>query len=150
MKNKNPVIHFEMPSKNIGRMEKFYGEVFGWEAKKLGDQYGNYVLAITTDLDEKTRMPIEPGTINGGFFPVFEDMPAQYPLIVIRVDDILKAVLDIEKAGGKINVKPMEIPEMGMYASFYDTEGNQVSMFQPSEKKEKTGMEEHLETEKGK
>ena len=37
----------------------------------------------------------------------------------------------IEKAGGKVLGEPMEIPGVGWYVSFLDTEGNRVSLLQP-------------------
>jgi len=36
------------------------------------------------------------------------------------------------KAGGKILGEPQEIPGIGLYVSFLDTEGNKVSLLQPS------------------
>ncbi len=38
----------------------------------------------------------------------------------------------VAAAGGKIIGEPMEIPGIGTYVSFYDTEGNRASMLQPS------------------
>ena len=37
----------------------------------------------------------------------------------------------VEGAGGKVLGEPMEIPGIGIYVSFNDTEGNRVSIFQP-------------------
>jgi hypothetical protein len=36
-------------------------------------------------------------------------------------------------AGGKVLGEPMEIPGIGLYVSFFDSEGNRVSMMQPNE-----------------
>jgi len=81
---------------------------------------------------DKTGRPKKKGIINGGFYPKSNDMPAQYPSVVIAVDDINKAMKKIEKAGGKIIGEPMEIPGYGLYVSFYDTEENRVSIMQPT------------------
>jgi len=40
----------------------------------------------------------------------------------------------VAKAGGKVIGEPMEIPGVGMYVSFFDTEGNRVSIMQPAMK----------------
>jgi predicted enzyme related to lactoylglutathione lyase len=128
-KNMNPVVHFEMPYDNRERLAKFYESAFGWEMQKLGEDMGNYVLATTTETD-KTG-PKKPGAINGGFFPKKPDWPAQYPSVVIAVDDIKQAVKKVTDAGGKVLGEPMEIPGVGQYVSFTDTEGNRVSMLQP-------------------
>ena len=114
------------------RLEKFYTEAFGWQMQKLGEEMGDYVLATTTETDEN-RMVKTPGTINGGFFPKNPDWPAQYPSVVIAVDDIRKVMKKVTDAGGKVLGEPTEIPGVGKYVSFTDTEGNRVSMLQPAD-----------------
>ncbi|MGA2262659.1 MAG: VOC family protein [Acidobacteriota bacterium] len=125
----NPVVHFEMPYDNRERMARFYESAFGWQTRMLGEDMGNYVLATTTETGENG--PQRAGAINGGFFPKRPDWPAQYPSIVIAVDDIAESVKEVTHAGGKMLGGPMEIPGVGQYVSFIDTEGNRVSMLQP-------------------
>jgi len=72
-----------------------------------------------------------PGSINGGFFPRKADWPAQYPSVVISVQNIRDAIDKVNDAGGKVLGDPMEIPGVGRYVSFTDPEGNRVSMLQP-------------------
>jgi predicted enzyme related to lactoylglutathione lyase len=38
----------------------------------------------------------------------------------------------LERAGGKVLGEPWDIPGVGLYVSFLDTEGNRVGMIQPS------------------
>ncbi|HEX6281388.1 MAG TPA: VOC family protein [Nitrososphaera sp.] len=125
----NPVVHFEMPAEDRKRMADFYNKVFGWKTEQLGEDMGNYVLATTTDSDEKG--PKKPGAINGGFFQKTDDKPAQYPSVVIAVDDIKEHMMNVEKSGGKVLGEPVDIPGIGLYVSFFDTEGNRASMIQP-------------------
>jgi predicted enzyme related to lactoylglutathione lyase len=125
----NPVVHFELPAENRQRMADFYTKTFGWKTQMLGQDMGNYVIATTTESDEKG--PKKPGAINGGFFTKTDDMPAQYPSVVVAVDDIKKSMKKVSEAGGKVLGEPMEIPGIGQYVSFFDTEGNRVSMLQP-------------------
>ncbi len=125
----DPVVHFEMPYDNRTRMAKFYKSTFGWQTKMLGKEMGNYVVATTTETGESG--PKKPGAINGGFYQNKPDWPAQYPSIVIAVDDIRKSIKKVIKAGGKVLGEPMEIPGVGPYVSFIDSEGNRVSMLQP-------------------
>ncbi len=127
----NPVVHFEMPAEDRKRMADFYSGVFGWQAQLLGEEMGNYVTVATTEMDENGR-PKMPGAINGGFYPKTTDMPAQYPSIVIAVDEILESMKKVMSAGGNVIGEPMEIPGIGWYVSFIDTEGNRVSLLQPS------------------
>src|SRR5262247_3295907 len=128
-KTMDPVVHFEMPYDDRQRMAKFYESAFGWQTQLLGEEMGNYVLATTTETDEQG--PKKTGSINGGFFQKRPDWPAQNPSIVIAVEDINDAVKRVTDAGGKVLGEPMEIPGVGQYVSFTDTEGNRVSMLQP-------------------
>ena len=114
-------------------MTRFYETTFGWKTEQLGPDMGDYVLVTTSETDKK-RGPTKPGMINGGFYPKKDDWPAQYPSVVIAVDDINTSMKNVEAAGGKILGEPMEIPGYGLYVSFFDTEGNRVSMMQPNEK----------------
>ena len=127
----DPVVHFEMPAEDRKRMADFYTKVFGWKTQMLGPETGGYVLATTTEVGKDGR-PKNPGAINGGFFPKSDDKPAQYPSVVIAVEDIRERMKEVEKAGGKVLGEPWNIPGVGMYVSFIDTEGNRVSMLQPS------------------
>ncbi len=127
----NPVVHFEMPAKNKKRMRKFYETTFGWKTQQLGKGMDEYVIVSTGERDEKTGFPQKPGMINGGFYTLKPDWPAQYPSVVIAVDDIQASMKKIAKSGGKVLGKPMDIPGNGAYVSFFDTEGNRVSIIQP-------------------
>jgi predicted enzyme related to lactoylglutathione lyase len=128
----NPVVHFEMPAEDRTRMRKFYESTFGWKTEQLGPEMGDYVLVTTTETDA-SRRPKTPGAINGGFFPKHNDWPAQYPSVVIAVDDVRGSMKKVAEAGGKVLGDPMEIPGVGLYVSFFDSEGNRVSMLQPDE-----------------
>ena len=138
--SKNPVVHFEMGYFDNDRAKKFYETAFGWKMKQLGAEMGNYVIAYTTDTDEK-NMITTPGTINGGFYQKTESPDSQAPSVVISVPDIKAAIKDVEAAGGKIlgsmdengqqSMEPMMIPGVGLWISFQDTEENRVSMLQP-------------------
>jgi predicted enzyme related to lactoylglutathione lyase len=127
----NPVVHFEMPAEDRKRMADFYTKVFGWKTQQLGEDMGNYVLATTTDSDENGS-PKKLGAINGGFFQKTDDKPAQYPSVVIAVEDIREHMMNVEKSGGKVLGEPVDIPGVGLYVSFFDTEGNRVGMIQPA------------------
>jgi hypothetical protein len=130
MTKMNPVVHFEMPYENHERLLKFYTQAFGWQMQKLGKDMGDYVTAATTETDEN-RMVKKPGAINGGFFPKTDNRSVLYPSVVIAVDDIKEAVKKITNAGGKVLGETVHIPGIGHYVSFFDTEGNRVSILQP-------------------
>jgi hypothetical protein len=136
----DPVVHFEMGYNDRDRMVEFYESVFGWKTQKMGEDMGDYVTAQTGPTDDKTRMPTQPGFINGGFYQKSESPDSHAPSVVISVDDIKSAMENIKKAGGKINgamtpdgkktMEPTMIPGVGLWISFDDTEGNRVSLLQ--------------------
>ena len=129
----DPVVHFEMPYDNRERMANFYRTTFGWETQFLGEDMGNYVVVRTASADNAPAAPPEavPGVIGGGFYERKKDWPAQYPSIVIAVQDIRASMKKITAAGGEVLGEPMLIPGIGDYVSFYDTEKNRVSILQP-------------------
>jgi hypothetical protein len=126
----DPVVHFEMPYDDHERLARFYKAAFDWQMKMMGQEMGGYVLA-TTGATSPDGMIKKPGMINGGFFPKKPDWPAQYPSVVIEVKDIKKSMDTVGTAGGKVLGDPMDIPGVGAYVSFEDTEGNRVGMLQP-------------------
>lgn len=124
----NPVVHFEMPYKDAKRVAGFYEKVFGWKMNDAGPTMGGYIVAQTAETEN--MMVKTPGAINGGFYDVTKGKPE--PSVVISVDDLEKSMADVKKAGGKILMQPQEIPGVGLWASFEDSEGNRVSMLKPS------------------
>lgn len=128
---KNPVVHFEMPYENSARVSEFYKNAFGWDMIDAGEGMGNYVLATTTETDPQTTRPTTPGAINGGFYKK-SDSPNPYPSVVISVDNIEEGIESVKKAGGEVVGEPVEIPGVGMWVVFTDTEGNKASMLQPA------------------
>lgn len=143
MPKPNPVVHFEMGYNDRERMKKFYSDVFGWTMQQMGPEMGDYVVAQTSPTDEH-GMNNTPGTINGGFYQKTEDPTSIAPSVVISVDDIYESVKAVEAAGGKILgamgsngervMEPQEIPGVGMWVSIMDSEGNRVSMMQPTQR----------------
>lgn len=141
MKNKNPVVHFEMGYLERERMKKFYTETFGWGMEQLGEDMGNYVVAQTAETDAQ-GMVKTPGTINGGFYQKTESPLSHAPSVVIAVDDIKEAMKGVVANGGQIlgamdekggrSMEPMMIPGVGLWISIMDTEGNRVSLLQPN------------------
>ncbi len=126
----NPVVHFEMPAEDRKRMSEFYATAFGWQTTMLGEEMNGYVVATTTPSDVTGRA-VTPGAINGGFYQKTEDPLTHGTSVVIGVENIQDHIKKVTAAGGKIIGEQHEIPGVGIYVSFYDTEGNRASMLQP-------------------
>ena len=53
------------------------------------------------------------------------------PALVIGVADISASMRKVGEAEGEVLGEPMDIPGVGKYVSFFDTERNRVSLLQP-------------------
>lgn len=122
----NRVVHFEIEAQDKERAKKFYSKVFEWKMEQMGKDYSDYIVVTTGDIKE-------PGGINGGIYQGKDNKEVNAYRCVVGVDDIIKAVKDIKAAGGKVfNEKPDNIPNVGLYVSCEDTEGNRFTLLQPS------------------
>ena len=130
MSKMSPVVHFEMPAGDKKRMTEFYTNSFGWQMQQLGPEMGDYIVVSTTEADAQGR-PKMPGAINGGFYQKTDDPHTQHPSVVIGVENITESIQKVKQNGGTILGEPMEIPGIGMYVNFIDTEGNRLSILQP-------------------
>ena len=114
------VIHFELPFDDAQRANKFYADVFGWNSEQFGDQ--EYYLQQTGGDDE-------PYGIGGALTARGDTLNDGGTLVVIGVDDLDAYVDKVSAAGCEIITPRTEIPGIGWFANFRDTEGNVVGMF---------------------
>lgn len=121
----NKVIHFEIPFDDKERVKKFYTETFGWTFDEMPEI--GYIGAMTTPAGED-GMPKDPGAINGGIFERTKDQPN--PVITIDVESIDDFLKKIEAAGGHVVSPKGEVPGMGFYAYFIDSEGNVMGLWE--------------------
>ncbi len=120
------VVHFEIPADNVERAKTFYKQAFGWDISQYPGM--EYQGVITTAVDDKTRMPKEPGAINGGMTK--RNNEVKNTVITIDVPDIEATLKNVEKLGGKMVQKKQPVADMGFTAYFKDTEGNIVGLWQ--------------------
>ena len=127
------VVHFEIPTDNLDRAKKFYSSIFGWELQDFQFAEGmTYTGVRTVPVDEKTYMPKEPGAINGGMMKRNKDVST--PIITIHVGSIDEYLKKIEAAGGKRVMPKQEVPDMGYYSYFSDSEGNVIGLWETLKK----------------
>jgi hypothetical protein len=123
------VVHFEVPVDDPARAKEFYRSIFDWQLDDMDMGGGNvYTTVTTTPIDEQSRIPTEPGAINGGLMRRSADTPG--PVITIGVDGIDDALKKVEAGGGTIVQPRTEIPDMGAFAYFKDSEGNVVGLWE--------------------
>jgi len=118
------VSHFDIPTDDPKRAQKFYKEVFGWKFKKW-DGPMDYWMAKTG-----TK---EPG-IDGG---MSKRMPGQIGMTnTIDVPSIEKFSKKIMENGGQLIIPKMAIQKVGWFAQCMDTEGNMFGIIEMDEKAE--------------
>lgn len=119
------IVHFEIPVEDLDRAKGFYGSIFGW---RLDDVPGmDYTMVGTVPIDEQ-QMPTEPGAINGGLMQRSDETPN--PVLTINVGSVEDALKRVEAGGGTVVRPRTEIPGMGWFAYFKDTEGNTLGLFE--------------------
>jgi len=110
----HPVVHFEIGCKDKQTAAAFYQKVFGW----------------TTDAGPMGM--IDTGSASGiqGHITSLGHEPHQFTHFYVETDDVAASLKQVEAAGGKTIVPPVEIPN-GTFAWFADFEGNIVGLWKP-------------------
>jgi uncharacterized protein len=128
----DPVVHFELPVKDVAKAKVFYQKVFGWEVMDHAMPDGSiYVGVRTTPVDEQSRMPLKPGAINGGMMARTDKVQA--PVFAISVPSIDERVQQVQAAGGKV-VTPKVDLGIGFYAYIADPDGTVVGLWEDAKK----------------
>ena len=117
----NPVVHWELMSKQPAKVADFYARVFDWRVEHRPDL--NYRIV---DTQAKGEMP----GINGGI--VQPDREGPWPgnmLCYVLVDDLDAYRKKVLAAGGKIHVEEQEVAGMGRFSLFTDPEGRMMGLW---------------------
>ena len=128
----NKVVHFEIPADDIDRAKKFYS-IFDWQIQPWTMPDGSvYNGVCTVAVDEKTRMPKEPGAINGAI--VQRNAFLTTPQVTVNVPSIDESLGKVKAAGGKVVMEKQEVGGMGYYCYVHDTEGNLLGLWEDIKK----------------
>lgn len=129
----DPLVHFEIPVDDLEKARAFYGSIFGWNLTDWPMPDGSkYIGVHTTPIDEKTRIPLKPGAINGGIMKRSNKVKA--PVFAIHVESIDQRVKQVEEAGGKVVMSKMDMMGMGFYAYITDPDGNVIGLWEDLKK----------------
>jgi uncharacterized protein len=118
------VEYFQIPADNINRAREFYKKVFGWEMQKWSNSENSeqeYWMFQTKD-DEGN-----PG-LGGGLMK--RQSPQHTVTNFITVSSIEEYSSKIEQLGGKIVMPKTEIPNMGFFSVFLDSENNMFGIYE--------------------
>ena len=109
----NPVVHFEIGCKDLGKTGTFYTEIFGWTKTSIP---GGELIA--TNSNEGIQ----------GHITSLGHEPHQYITFYIQVDDIPPMLAKIESSGGQKLLGPFPLPDKRQFAWFKDPGGNMVAL----------------------
>jgi predicted enzyme related to lactoylglutathione lyase len=122
------VVHFEIPVDDPARAKEFYGSIFDWDLVDSDMGGGVTYTSVRTVTTDDNQLPTEPGVINGGLMNRTSDTPA--PVITVQVDSIDDALKKVEAGGGSTVQPRTEIPGMGAFGYFKDSEGNVMGLWE--------------------
>ena len=119
----NPVVHFEMLSKDPAKLSAFYEKIFGWHVQDMPEL--NYRIVDTG----------AQAGINGGIMK--PDQPEPWPgktTFYTDVEDLAEYRKKVVEAGGKILIEEQEVPGMGTLSLFTDPDGRMMGLWRHEKK----------------
>jgi len=119
----NPVVHWELLSREPAKVAAFYEKVFDWKIQHRPEL--NYRLVETGGA----------GGINGGI--IKPDHPEPWPgnmTVYIDVDDLAAYRKKVVEAGGKLLIEEQAVPGMGAFCLFTDPDGRMMGLWKQGAK----------------
>lgn len=111
------ITHVELPSDDLGRAQRFYAELFGWE------------LQQTPEMPDYAMFQSGPDGLGGAIGLRGRSAPERLRLYV-EVDSLDATVARTLELGGSVSVEITDVPGMGRYAAVVDTEGNEIGLWE--------------------
>jgi hypothetical protein len=111
----------DLSSADTAGSRGFYSKLFGWQIDVNPDpKYGGYGRATMLGRDAAGITPTQA-----------KEQPTAWSFY-IHTDDADATARAVEAAGGKIAMKPFDIPDQGRMAVFQDPTGAYISVWQPT------------------
>ena len=107
----NPIVHFEVLGKDPLKLQKFYGDLFGWKVQNMAEM-GNYGM-----------IEAQEGHGIGGGVGGSTEGPGHVTFYV-EVDDPQAYLDKAVKAGAKVMLEVMQVTPDTVIAMFADPQGN--------------------------
>lgn len=114
-----PVVSWQMITKNPDRVNEFYTRLFGW--KSNSDNALGYRMIDTGS---------ERG-INGGIWPA-PPQASSFVQLFIEVDDMARYVDQATQLGAKVLIPPQKLPDGDEMAIMHDPEGMSFGIVKPA------------------
>ncbi len=117
----NPVVHFELLSKDPARIGDFYQRLFGWKITAR-PEFNYSIVEPDAQGDMKG--------ISGGIFKPDQPEPWSTPTTMyVLVDDLAAYGKRVVEAGGKLLMEEQQVPGMGAFTLFADPEGRMMGLW---------------------
>jgi predicted enzyme related to lactoylglutathione lyase len=113
----NPVMHWQILTKQPKKLEEFYSALFGW---KISSENALGNRQVDTTCKEG---------IHGGFWSISEKEGHSMVQLFIRVDDVKAHAKKAEQLGAHIVIPPQTLPEGDEMAVAVDPDGIPFAMF---------------------
>jgi predicted enzyme related to lactoylglutathione lyase len=107
----------EIGCRDRERSERFFGELFGWDIQRAGP-----ASLISTGSGQG---------INGHITALGHE-PHRYVTVYVQVDDLAAYLARAEVLGGKMLVRPVDLPT-GSFAWFSDPDENIIGLWRPKQ-----------------
>jgi predicted enzyme related to lactoylglutathione lyase len=120
------IVHFEIPSDNIGRAKKFYNDLFGWKMEKFPGPM-EYWMFSTHHKDGSEQQQSVGGAV------MERQGPQQSITNYIGVKSVDEYSKKVESLGGKVKVSKTEVSNYGWFAICTDTENNTFGLWETKE-----------------
>ena len=116
----NAVAYFELGGRNAAKLREFYTDLFDWDIEDSGQSGAG--------TDYFYVNPVE-GGVGGGIMQTAGEMPPNYVMFYVSVDNLQAHLDKAVSLGGQTLVPPMAIPgDMGHIAVFQDPDGNVIGL----------------------
>ena len=113
----NPVCHFDIGCRDLGKTSAFYKEAFDWTMEPNGELQ----VMVNTGSDRGIN----------GMITALGHEPHNYVMCYVETEDIEASAARIQELGGEVLIGPLPIPGGGKFAWWKDPEENLMGLFEP-------------------
>src|SRR6516162_7659225 len=111
----NQFVWYELMTTDAKAAEDFYRKVVGWKMQDASQPGMAYTLLVAGEVPTAGLMTLPEEACDAGARPAW--------IGYVGVDDVDAYVGRITKAGGKVQVPPTDIPNIGRFAMVADPQG---------------------------
>jgi uncharacterized protein len=113
-------VHFDVPADNPERAKQFYEQIFGWNITPIPGPMEYYEIQTK---DDDGSIGLAGGMGSRG-------APEQKITNYIGVSSVDEYIEKVKQHGGTIIMPKMPVPGFGYLATFQDTEGNTLGLWE--------------------